>query len=1013
MSIWARPLGPHWWRRFMLNMQATPVTTADINIAYTGFTATATGGSAPYTYALDGTWPTGITINASTGAVTGTPTQSGVFGGVAVKVTDAYGLTFKLPSFSLTVATTVGIAAGVTPPPTATVGLAYIGFTCSATGGTAPRVFALVGTWPSGLSVDPALGIVSGTPTQSGTFANLSISVTDRYGGTASITPFSLNVAGATTVQSLGMMGGQMKIGDAVPNPTFVDLMDRARTYTYTSGPQLGNEGMGRALVLSMARTSGQVNVVLTAAPGDNPGDFVMKSGMLWCATCIPNPTFDADHLGPITVTDQTHFSYAQPGTDATAILSHTNDVPACLLGQVALGSNGSPIEDHKVILAATVGPSTSIPDLNGTYNIIFPSSLPTGLTFSAGALTWAGGSTGTLVLSGTNTQALIMTVTGTPTDGSYVNPRIIRNDHDQSGVTVIRPDFKVRMSSYAQHRWMDGAKTTSNAAHKAWANRPLRSVGTGLPFEKMVDACNEANGHAWFNIPVTAKDDYVTGMATLIRSRLNSALDAIYEFSNEPWNPAFLQWHWMLAMAKDDIKGILHGVDTLAEIASITGTAGTTVVVLNHNLSATYVSGLHIDAVMQDTTFNASNVVITKLSANSFSYPSAGAGSASSLNGLIVGNLASNLLSGGLRDIYLIRERFWGRRLYECGQLIKAAYSGVLNGRAKMVYMHQLANFGPGVGSLLTNVFPWLEATYGVAINTWLYAIGGAPYAVGIGTPASACTDAMKASIDTQVASMHAIKYLAVKYNLAGGVMHYEIGPDMQDPSNTAGRVDAVYVDSSFRTAMAYILNKAYAWGAKRVNPYTTDYRWTGTNGTGSWGVGPDLASSVPVGSATAPKQQGIDDVLQAAPPAIADTSRFPGTTQFVSAGNATVFDASFGGFNFNGTRCLDSANAWVENLIFVPATGTVHLTIWGKYKANGGNTSTNALRVYIDGISVGTLALFTDGTDVTNGPAGQYASPTTLTVTGLTAGDHIVRCQGPVDPQPDRMAVSQIVAT
>lgn len=81
----------------------TPVLTATENAAYDGFTVSATGGKTPYVFALVGTWPTGIAVNSSTGAVTGTPTEDGEFDDLSVKVTDADGHVDQLPLFTLDV----------------------------------------------------------------------------------------------------------------------------------------------------------------------------------------------------------------------------------------------------------------------------------------------------------------------------------------------------------------------------------------------------------------------------------------------------------------------------------------------------------------------------------------------------------------------------------------------------------------------------------------------------------------------------------------------------------------------------------------------------------------------------------------------------------------------------------------------------------------------------------------------------------------------------------------------
>lgn len=85
-------------------ISGAPVLAGTINVAYAGFTVTAKGGAAPLVYALVGTWPAGIAINSGTGAVSGTPTASGSFASLSVKVTDADSEVSQLPTFTLVVA---------------------------------------------------------------------------------------------------------------------------------------------------------------------------------------------------------------------------------------------------------------------------------------------------------------------------------------------------------------------------------------------------------------------------------------------------------------------------------------------------------------------------------------------------------------------------------------------------------------------------------------------------------------------------------------------------------------------------------------------------------------------------------------------------------------------------------------------------------------------------------------------------------------------------------------------
>lgn len=86
-----------------LAISGTPVLTGTNSVAYAGFTVTAAGGKTPYVYSLVGTWPTGISVNSGTGAVSGTPTQTGSFANLSVRVTDNLAATAQLANFTLVI----------------------------------------------------------------------------------------------------------------------------------------------------------------------------------------------------------------------------------------------------------------------------------------------------------------------------------------------------------------------------------------------------------------------------------------------------------------------------------------------------------------------------------------------------------------------------------------------------------------------------------------------------------------------------------------------------------------------------------------------------------------------------------------------------------------------------------------------------------------------------------------------------------------------------------------------
>ena len=172
-----------------LSVTTTSLAGGTIGNAYSNQTLQATGGIAPYTWAVTtGSLPAGLTLNAATGVISGTP--SGTFVGTdtfTVTVTDSETLTAKTASASLGIAISVSALSVTTSGSLATgvVNSVYPGATLAATGGITPYSWAVTtGSLPAGLTLNATTGAISGTPTASGT-ATFTVTVTDSETPTA------------------------------------------------------------------------------------------------------------------------------------------------------------------------------------------------------------------------------------------------------------------------------------------------------------------------------------------------------------------------------------------------------------------------------------------------------------------------------------------------------------------------------------------------------------------------------------------------------------------------------------------------------------------------------------------------------------------------------------------------------------------------------------------------------------------------------------------------------------
>jgi len=287
----------------------------EVGVAYSD-QLTVTGGTSPFTWSVSaGTLPPGVTLNASTGLLSGTPTASGTYS-FTVKVTDHAGLSSTEP---VSLPVIPGPSLSFPAPPAGWTHTVYSD-TLTESGGTSPFTWSVSsGSLPAGISLS-ADGNLTGTPTATGTFS-FTVKVTDANGQSATqatsitvsagvSTTFSapppavvgtaytdtLTATGGTTPYTWSVNAGSLPPGLTLTSagvlagtpttagsyPFSVNVIDKNNGIATTSITLV----VGSGLTLTFpAPPAGQVGVpytdTLTAAGGTTPYTWSVSAGSL------------------------------------------------------------------------------------------------------------------------------------------------------------------------------------------------------------------------------------------------------------------------------------------------------------------------------------------------------------------------------------------------------------------------------------------------------------------------------------------------------------------------------------------------------------------------------------------------------------------------------------------------------------------------------------------------------------------------------------------------------------
>jgi parallel beta-helix repeat protein len=173
----------------------SPLTAAQTGAAYSE-TLTASGSSQITWSVMSGVLPAGLTLNRSTGALSGTPTAAGL-ANFTVTATNAFGAGSKKLSLTVNAAPSIVTASPLTA---ALVGKAY-SVTLAASGSSPISWRVASGALPAGLNLQASTGAIGGTPTASGV-ATFTVSASNAFGSGSRQLSLTVNAAPAIVTGS-------------------------------------------------------------------------------------------------------------------------------------------------------------------------------------------------------------------------------------------------------------------------------------------------------------------------------------------------------------------------------------------------------------------------------------------------------------------------------------------------------------------------------------------------------------------------------------------------------------------------------------------------------------------------------------------------------------------------------------------------------------------------------------------------------------------------------------------
>jgi hypothetical protein len=278
-----------------------------VNTAYSQTVSAAPSGTT-YSYAVtSGALPNGLTLNAATGALTGTPTLSGTFN-FRVTASGWGGCTGFRDYVIIVVCPTITLTPASLPG--GTVGTAYNQTVSAAPAGTYNYAVSS-GALPTGLSLNAATGAITGTPTASGVFG---FTLTASSGGCSGSQAYSVTiVCPAITLAPATLPGAQAGVAydqTVTANPA------GAYTFSLVAGnlPPGLNLNAATGQLSGLATATGNYNFTLKAQAASGCSGTQAYTLTVTCPVISVNPASGALSGGTVGTAYNQSFSATPAG---------------------------------------------------------------------------------------------------------------------------------------------------------------------------------------------------------------------------------------------------------------------------------------------------------------------------------------------------------------------------------------------------------------------------------------------------------------------------------------------------------------------------------------------------------------------------------------------------------------------------------------------------------------------------------------------------------------------------